>query len=213
VQTCALPIWLGDGELGEAVDHRRVTEGDEVEPSAAARPAGRGAKLVTGLPEQLAGFVEQLGRERPVANPGAVSLYDADDAVDLSRRYAEAGAASANRRVARRNVRVRAEVDVEQRSLGAFGEDVFAFLQRGVQVLRSVDDVGVDQAIELDVLLDDGVHIELFCPVDAAQDLVLFLDGPLELHAEDVAIEEVDDADAGPGELVHVGGSDAAAGR
>src|SRR5690554_1508337 len=48
-------VELGDGELGEAVDHRRVTEGDEVEPSAAARPAGRGAKLVTGLPEQLAG--------------------------------------------------------------------------------------------------------------------------------------------------------------
>ena len=68
-----------------------------VEPAGAAPPAGVGAELAAALDEQVADRValEQLGRERPAADPRDVRLGDADDALDGARPDAGARAHAA----------------------------------------------------------------------------------------------------------------------
>src|SRR5690606_22675424 len=76
-----------DVELRErdAVDaggaHGLAHEGG-VEPAAAALAARNHPELLALLPDELAGLVEQLGRERPLAHPGRISLGDAEHVVD-----------------------------------------------------------------------------------------------------------------------------------
>ena len=62
------------------------------------------------------------------------------------------------------------------------------------------------------VLLDDLVDVDRLAVVDLDQDLVLLLQGALELLPEDRQVEQVLHADADAGDLVAVGGADAAAG-
>ena len=79
-------VELGQDEVGDAVDPGRVARDRGVEPAAAAGTAGRRAVLAAGLAQGLAVVVEQLGRERAVADAGRVRLEDADDPVDVRRR-------------------------------------------------------------------------------------------------------------------------------
>ena len=65
----------------------------------------------------------QLRREGARADARRVGLDDADDAVDLARRHAEARADAADGRRRRRDVGVGAEVRVEQRGVGALRQD------------------------------------------------------------------------------------------
>ena len=111
------------------------------------------------------------------------------------------------------NVRVRPEVDVEQRPLRAFGQDPAPVVEGVVQVLGGVGDVRVDLLIELHVLVDDAVDVEPFRPVDVFENLVFGFDRPGELAAQNVAVQQVHDANAGPRKLVGVGRADAATGR
>ena len=113
----------------------------------------------------------------------------------------------------RGHVRVRPVVDVEQGALRAFGEDALAGGERVVEVGAGVGDVRVDDLVEGDVLVDDGVDVEAVVAVDLGEDVVLVLDGRREALAQGVAVEQVHDADAGPGDLVDVRRPDAAAGR
>src|SRR5690625_3600316 len=107
-------IELGHGVVGDAVDHRRVAEGHEVEPAAAARPAGGGAELMPYLLQTPSVFVFELGREGTVADAGTVGFDDADHTLDCGRWNTEARAAAAYSGMARRDERIRAEIDVEQ---------------------------------------------------------------------------------------------------
>jgi hypothetical protein len=54
--------------------------------------------------ERVAVAVEQLGRERPGTDTGRVGLGDPDDAVDVTRAEAGAGAGAAGGRVRRGDV-------------------------------------------------------------------------------------------------------------
>ena len=58
------------------------------------------------------------------ADAGGVRLGDADDAVDVARPEPGAGARPAGRRVRRRDVRIGAVVEVEERRLGPFEQQV-----------------------------------------------------------------------------------------
>ena len=85
-------VELGEGELGEAVEADGVAEHHAVEPAGAAAAAGDGAVLAADVDQRVAVGVGQLGRERAGADARRVRLGDADDAVDVARPEAGAGA-------------------------------------------------------------------------------------------------------------------------
>ena len=94
------------------------------------------------LDEQVADRValEQLGRERPAADARRVRLHDADDALDRARPDAGAGAHAARDRVARRDERIRAVVEVEERRLRAFEQHPLLRVERFVHEVHGVVD-------------------------------------------------------------------------
>ena len=114
-----------------------------VEPAAAARAAGDGAALLAHGGQVVAHGARlvhrQLGRERPAADARGVGLGDAQDVVQQPGPEARAGRRVAGHAVARGDVRVGAVVDVEQRALRAFEQQVGA---GGVGLEEPVADVG-----------------------------------------------------------------------
>ena len=82
-----------------------------------------------------------LARERPLADPRHVRLRDADDLVDPVRPDPEADGRPGRDRAGRRDERVRAVVEVEQRPLRALEEHALARLQGPMHEQRRVGDV------------------------------------------------------------------------
>ena len=141
---CGEHVELGERDFGEAVDPHRVAQRDPVEPAAAATAPGDGAELAADLDHALADLVVELGGERAAADPGDVRLGDTDDRSIAFGPIPDAGARTARRRVRRGHERVGAVVDVEQRALGTFEEDVLAVLERLPDQQRGVGDVIVE---------------------------------------------------------------------
>ena len=131
-------VELGEHEVGEAVDARRVARDHRVVPTAAARAPRGGAVLVAHIAQALAVLVEKLRGERPLADARRVRLDDADHGVDLGGADAGARAGAARRRVGRGHERVGAVVDVEHRRLAALEEHVLARVDRLVEQERGV---------------------------------------------------------------------------
>ena len=94
------------------------------------------------LDEQVADRValEQLGRERAAADARGVRLHHPDDAVDRERPDAGAGAHAARDRVARRDERIRAVVEVEERRLRALEQHPLLGVERLVHEVHGVVD-------------------------------------------------------------------------
>src|SRR4029453_8602609 len=92
-------VELGDGQLGQRVEPDRVAQHHGVEPTGPAAAPGVGAVLVAPVDQGVADVVEQLGGERPRANPGDVGLGDAHHPVDAARAAPGAGAGAARPRV------------------------------------------------------------------------------------------------------------------
>ena len=126
-------------EFVDAVDHRGVARRHGVEPAAAARAAGGRAELAAHAVQHV-GDLRVLGRERPFADARGVGLHHADDAIHAMRRHARAGAGAAGGGVRRGDERIRAVIDVEERALRAFEEDLLPGLQRLVQIDDGVGD-------------------------------------------------------------------------
>src|SRR5205823_13766678 len=82
---------LPQRERGEAVQPRRVAERDQIEPAAAALPAGHGPELAPELADALLRGTLDLGRERALADARDVRLGDADDGVDARRADPDPG--------------------------------------------------------------------------------------------------------------------------
>src|SRR5690606_5002925 len=92
-------VELGQEELGQAVDAGGVARDDRVVPAAATGTPGGDADLAADGLQLDAVLVEELGRERPRADPGRVRLDHADDPVDAGRADAGAHADTASDRV------------------------------------------------------------------------------------------------------------------
>ena len=124
---------------------------------------------------------------------------------------AAAGAGAARDRVAARDVRVRAVVEVEQRALGALEDDVPARGERVLDERRRVDDVpargGSPQASGLG---DERLEVEARESVRLVEDGVPLGQHAREPGAQDARVEQVAHADAGAPRPVGVGGADAA---
>ena len=126
-------VELGDSEIGQTVDAYRVSHDHGVEPAASARAAGRCTELVAELAQPGLQRLGELRWQRAVSHARGVRLHDADASVERARRDPDADRGARGRRRARRDERIRAVVDVEQRALRAFEQD------RGFRRLRAMD--------------------------------------------------------------------------
>ena len=68
----------------------------------------------------------QLGRKRPLADPGGVGLADAQDIANAARAHAGSGRRLRRHRVGGRHIGIGAMVDIEQRALRALEQDALA---------------------------------------------------------------------------------------
>ena len=88
-------VALHHDELCNAVYHDGILQSHEVNPSAAAIAACHCSILVTDFAQGIAGFIEQLHRERTRAYTCRVSLEYSIYVADCGRTYAETGAYAA----------------------------------------------------------------------------------------------------------------------
>lgn len=104
-------------------------------------------------------------------------------------------------------------VDVEQRALTALEEDDLARVDGVVQDQRRVGDVRLDLLRVLEHLLDDLARLDRAPVEDLGEELVLLLQGRLDLLLQDRLVVEVLDANAHTVDLVGVRRTDATARR
>ena len=155
----------------------------------------------------------QLGREGAVADSRRIGLEAAERQVDAGGRDAAAGAGASGGGVAAGHVGIGAEVEVEHGGLGAFQEHVVAAIEGALDEREGVLDVGVELARIAEVLLEDGLRVELGLAVQLVQDRVLHLsDHEVDLLAHEDLLLEVADAEADAAHLVAISGADAAPG-
>lgn len=147
----------------------------------------------------------------PAAHARGVRLEDADHAADLRRAHARARAGAARGRVGGGDEGVRAVVDVQQRALAALEEDDLVVVDGPVEDQGGVGDIALDLVRVAQQLLHDLLRGDRAAVVELGEDLVLEVEGRLDLLEQDRLVEEVLDADADPVDLVGVGGPDAAA--
>ena len=205
-------VELGQRERGDAVDPDREAERRQVEPAAAALAARHGAELAAELAHALLRLALDLGRERALADAGHVGLRDAEDLVDAVRADAEADRRPGRDRARRGDERVRAVVEVEQRSLGALEEHVVAVAERAIDEERRVCHVRAQPLRIALVGVGDLLEVERLDLVHALEPDVLLRDRELDLLAQDLRVEQVLHADPDPRRLVGVRRADAAAG-
>ncbi len=205
-------VELGDDEVGDPVHALGVAGDDRVVPAAAAGAAGRGAVLVADGAQLLAVVVEELGGERALADARRVRLDHGDDPVHPGRRDPAARAGPARGRVGARDERVGAVVDVEQRGLAALEQHGLPGVQRLVEHQAGVGDVRLEPAGQGEQAVGDLVDGDRAAVVDLDQQVVLLVEGALDLLPQDLLVEQVLDPDPDAVDLVGVGRADAAAG-
>ena len=104
-------------------------------------------------------------------------------------------------------------IHVEHGGLGPLEQDDLARIQRPAQGQGRVGHVGAEPVGVLLVAGRDCLGLDPAPVVDLGQYLVLLAQHQIELLPQDARVEQVLDADPGPGDLVAVGRADAAAGR
>lgn len=90
-------VQLGDVQRLVVVDHVRVAQERDIQPTAATRTTSSRAELMTDLAELLANRVIKLSWEGAFTDSSGVRLDDTDDCLDVLRRDAETSADTANR--------------------------------------------------------------------------------------------------------------------
>src|SRR5262249_55686617 len=131
---------------------------------------------------------------------------------DPGRPDAGPGAGAARGGRGGRDERVGAVVHVEHGGLSALEQHDPALVQGPAQGQPGVGHVGAEPVCEPLVVGRDGLRVDAAAVVDLAQHLVLLAQHELQLLAQDAGVEQVLDTDPDPGDLVAVGGPDAASG-
>ena len=151
----AQPVAHADGQLGERREHvelRQRERGEAGQPRGVAQPTRsshpqRRSRPVTVPYSPPSSRTRSWSgpsisrRERPLADARHVRLGDADHRVDPRRADADAGRRAPGHGRRRGDERVRAVVEVEQRSVRALEEHALAVAQRAVDEERGVRDV------------------------------------------------------------------------
>jgi hypothetical protein len=206
-------VELRERERGHTVDARGKAERDEIEPAAAALAPGRRPILRAELTNACFVGALDLGREGALADAGDVGLRNADDAVDAGRADSDARRRGAGDRVRGGDERIRAVVEVEQGSLGAFQQHALSCPERSIDEQRGIRDVGSEPRRVLFHLFCEALDFERLGPVDSLEQDVLLRECGLKLLAQNLPVEDVLDPDPDSRRLVGVGRADPASGR
>ena len=205
-------VELGDDDAVETVDRRSVTEQRDIEPAAAARPAGDGAEFLAAAADLLARSVQRLGRKRAAADAGDICLGYADDAADAGGRNACAGAGAAGARAGGSDERICAVIDVEHGALRAFEEHALAVADRLVQQAGGIAHHRPDALRERLVFVANTGEVEFFVDAERLGDGDLLLHQRVVLGAEEFRVHQIGHADSAAGDLVLVARPDTARG-
>ena len=182
-------VELGDDETGETVDPHREACRDRVKPAAPARTTGSGAVLTTQRAEGVAHLACQLRREGAFADPRSVRLGNAYDALQSCGPYAASGCRRAGDTVAGGNIRIGAEVDIEEGALGPFEEYLFSPLHGPLQKEGGVGDILLQSFGVFDILVVDIVYLVSVLMEEVLNQVVLFQEVNLYLLTKDRLIE------------------------
>ena len=79
-------VQVHQGDIGGPAEPDRVAAGNSVEPTAAARPAGRRAILVTLIADAITRRIPKLAHKRPGTDTGRIGLHDTDQTRERQRR-------------------------------------------------------------------------------------------------------------------------------
>ena len=82
-------VELGDHQRVDAIEHFGIAQHHKIEPAAAARASGDGAKLIAARAHFVRVEVGHLGGKRTAADARGVGLGDADDAGEARRGHTE----------------------------------------------------------------------------------------------------------------------------
>ena len=208
---CAQDVQLRQEEIREAVHSHGVAGDEDVEPTAAAVAAGGDAHLAANGAQCLAVLVEQFSGEGSGAHTGGVSLEDPQRAGDARGADSRTRAGTAGGGVGRRDERVGAVVDVQQRSLGSFEKNHVAAIEGLVKQQRRVHDVRAQRFGVTEHLLDDAIGVDRPTVENLHQELVTRLECGFDFCLQDAGVEEVLNANADAPDLVHVRRADASA--
>ena len=202
-------VQFGERDAGDARHRHRLAHQHRIEPAAAALAPRHRAEFAPDRAEPLADRVVELGGEGTGADPGRVSLDDAEH--EPRGRGAEAGArrGGPGDGVGGSHERIGAMIDVEQHPLRAFEEDAPAARARLVKGLP-------DRPGELENEIGDLAQITLKPRAvdarlaEAGAKRVVMRANPVELGAKLAEMGEIADPDRAAAGLVLISGADAA---
>ena len=103
---------------------------------------------MTDVADFLSGFIEKFRGERAAAYAGAVGFEYTIYFADATRGNAQACAGACTDGVGRGNKRVGTEIDIEQGSLGTFGQYRLVVFQQFVDFVFTVNEAELFQVVE-----------------------------------------------------------------
>ena len=203
-------VQIRNGEVVNAVYHRGVARGHGIEPTAAAGPARGGAKFATHAVQQVGNHLV-LGRQRAFAHARRVSLHHAHYAVHTMRRHTRTRAGPTRRGVRGGHERIRAVVNVQERALGAFEQDVGLLADRVMQEHHGVGHQRL-QILAGRVVFGENFLKGQLLGTQRLEHTVVFFDARGQLHFEERGINQITHAQAHAGGLVAIRRANAALG-
>ena len=140
-------IGLHHDELGDAIDHDAIAQGDQVDPATATLTTGDSTILMTEVTDELASLVEQLGGERTGTDTGAIGLHDAIDLANLVGTDAQSCAGTCTDGIAGGDKGIGTEIDIEHGTLSTLAQDGLAGTQGLVDLVLGIDQVELAQVV------------------------------------------------------------------
>ncbi len=185
----------GDDETAQGVEPGGMAEGDEIEPTTAARATSGCAVFVALLADLLSNFVILLSWERAFTDAGGVGFADAESVVDVAGADSGAEACAAGGRVAARDIGVCAVVEIKECALCAFEKDAVAtadgFLEDGFGVGdERFEPLGIAAIFFVEVFKFNGLTTE------KGDQAIFEFEDLEEPFAEDFRVDEFAHADA-----------------
>ena len=161
----------------------------------------------------LASGVGQLGRKRTRADTRRIRLCDAEHVVEPLRGHACARRCRTRHRIARRHVRIRAVIDIEQRTLRALEQQPCAAGHHAVQLVRDVDDQRPQAIGQCERVVDHLARLDTARAEVVLQHKVVQVERFTHAVGKARGIEQILRAYRTSRDLVLVRGTDATAGR
>src|SRR5690606_19869060 len=197
-------VQLGQADTGHTVDLDGMAQRHRIKPATTTGTTCGGPHFVPLDRQVLAHVVKQFGRERAGTYPGGVSLGNTQHVVQIQRAKTGAGSGAASGGIGGSHVRIGTQVDIQQRALRAFEQDVLSALAVVVQNVGYVCGHGQDFLAHLLELFQGRIDIlGLFLEVLGENEVVVRHDFP-QLDLEISGVAQVTQPNTPAGNLVFI---------